>query len=193
MTAPSDSLVEENPPQQEPEAEAVPSDSLVEENLPRQEPEAVAAPSDSLSASLVEENSPQQKPEAVAARSDFLMPEDPVRNPDSEKESAPKKRNGSESSLTGSAPGAAAPDRRGAYLILPSIAAGSPMAAQKTDWEESLNNQKKLSSGSKTSSAGSGSRSQAATTVTILLTVMTALAGALYRRRSFLLSLREKI
>jgi hypothetical protein len=67
------------------------------------------------------------------------------------------------------------------------------MAAQKTDWEESLNNQKKFSSGSKTSSAGSGSRSQAATTVTILLTVMTALAGALYRRRSFLLSLREKI
>ena len=190
---PSDSFVEENPPRQEPEAVAASSDSFVEENPPRQESEAVAAPSDSLSASLVEENLPQQKPEAVAARSDFLMAEDPVRNPDSEKESSPKKRNGSESSLTGSAPGAAAPDRRGAYLILPSIAAGSPMAAQKTDWEESLNNQKKLSSGSKTSSAGSGSRSQAATTVTILLTVMTALAGALYRRRSFLLSLREKI
>ena len=213
VTAPSDSLVEENPPQQEPEAEAVPSDSLVEENPPRQEPEAVAAssdsfveenpprqepeavaaPSDSLSASLVEENLPQQKPEAVAARSDFLTAEAPVRNPDSEKESARKKRNSSESTLTGAAPGAAAPDRRGAYLILPSIAAGSPMAAQKTDWEESLNNQKKLSSGAKASTAGSGSRSQAATTVTILLTVMTALAGALYRRRSFLLSLREKI
>ena len=187
--SPSDSFVEENPTQQEPEAAAVPSDSFVEENTPWQEPEVAAVPSDLL----VEENLPQQEPEAVAASSDFLMPEDPVRNPDSEKESAPKKRNGSESSLTGSAPGAAAPDRRGAYLILPSIAAGSPMAAQKTDWEESLNNQKKLSSGSKTSSAGSGSRSQAATTVTILLTVMTALAGALYRRRSFLLSLREKI
>ncbi len=193
----SDSLVEENPAQQESEAAAVPSDSLsdslVEENPAQQESEAAAVPSDSLSDSLVEENPRQQEPEAVAARSNFLMPEDSVRNPDSEKESAPKKRNSSESVLTGAASGAAAPNRRGAYLILPSIAANSPMTAHKADPEESLNNQKKLSSGAKTSAAGSGSRSQAATTVTILLTVMTALAGALYRRRSFMLSLREKI